>query len=133
MPEPALPRLDPERRERLAALGLELLALRAELAQPASETATRSSFRLVLAGAEWPCAAPLLRGIVAALGLADDAVTSQPQPGRPTLRIGAAAADETPDGLALPPLAALRDARVKRELWPRLRRLRRRLEQERPA
>lgn len=131
MPDPALPRLDPERRERLAALGLELLALRADLATPvaaAAPGADRVTARLALAGAPWPSAEPLLRGIVAALGLRADEVASPPQAGRPLLQFGSAG--DAPATLVLPSLAQLRDAGTKRAAWPRLRALRARLRQD---
>jgi hypothetical protein len=137
MPEPALPRLDPERRERLAALGLELLSLRAELATPVAvplAAGTRAGGRLALAGVPWPATDALLRGIVAALGLRADEVAPPPLPGRPVLQFGEAGdRSDAPDAVALPALAALREARAKRAAWPRLRALRARLRQDAPG
>ena len=64
MPDPEVPRLDATRRERLAALGIELLALRGELAAavdatPSSELANAPSVsanaRLWVSGIDaWP-------------------------------------------------------------------------------
>jgi hypothetical protein len=131
MPEAALPRLDAERRARLAALGLDLLALRAELgpALPAGAEASVAAPRLGVAGIAWPSSDRLLCGIVAALGVPPADVASGPAPGGITLQIGAG--DPVAGAFALPELASLRDARAKRALWPALRALRRHLAGER--
>lgn len=121
MPEAALPRLDPERRARLAALGLELLALRAELAPAAGAGAVR----LGVAGAAWPSGDRLLCAVIGALGVPAERIVAGPAAGGITLQVGAAAAG--PDAVALPDPAALRDPHAKRALWPALRALRRRL------
>ena len=129
------------RRDYLAALGIEPLVLRAVAKpngagdgslSPALETlpstpaAKRGTARLQLRMLEAdPFAGPhaaLLRGVVRALGLAPGDVCFEPREALLVLAFDDAGAPG--DG---PTLAALRDARAKRALWPTLRRLRARL------
>lgn len=138
MPEPEIPRLDAARRERLAALGIELLALRSELASagPAAAASAQTSARtpgarLQLTGIAWPSAEPLPRAVIAALGLQPDEVSAEPHVGRPLLCFGAGT--DAANSVSVPALAELRDPARKRALWPALRRLRRRLAEEADA
>jgi hypothetical protein len=133
---------DAGRRERLQALGIELLVLR-EVAAPARRSAPVvedrakgevSGARLAVgfAGGRLPepSQLALLRAIVAALGLRESETTRQTDGGLPTLTFG----DEGIEGSAVAPaLDTLRDPRAKRALWPMLRRLRRHLATERPT
>lgn len=134
MPEPELPRLDATRRERLAALGIELLALRGELAAPSEAGAMRDpgsaqaaivGARLCVSGIAWPAGERLPRAVIAALGLRPEQVSAEHVVGRPSLAFGAGT--DAADTLRAPTLAELRDPASKRALWPALRRLRRRL------
>jgi len=140
MPEPELPHLDATRRERLAALGIELLALRSELgapsagvaeAAPAGTQAVGDHARLRISGTAWPASERLPRAVIAALGLRPEEASTEPCPGRPTLAFGSGS--DLPEVVSLPPLAELRAAAAKHALWPALRRLRRRLAVERPT
>lgn len=131
--ESALAALGVEQRERLAALGYELLSLRAGPRLGASTDAMASTSavsqpRLVLVVANGTpfsgAHQTLLRALVAALGLREHEVTSSAITSVPTLAFGVPAGD---DAMALPTPEQLRDARAKRDLWPVLRRLRRQL------
>ena len=131
--------MDATRRERLAALGIELLALRSELSAAADVDATppesgearaaRAAARLSVRGIDWPSGAPLPRAVIAALGLRPEEVSAEPSTGRPVLAFGAGT--DADAAVLAPALAELRDAARKRALWPALRRLRRQLAGER--
>lgn len=131
MPEPELPRLDATRRERLAALGIELLALRSELvaegaaASAGPAGATRAGARVWVSGIAWPTGERLPRALIAALGLQPAQVTAEPGAGCAALVFGAAEGPST--AVRIPGLGELRDPACKRALWPTLRRLRRQL------
>jgi hypothetical protein len=123
---------DPLRRERLAALGIDVLTMRdrgvAADAVPdpiGSDGAT--SIRLVLAGARgaWDGgeSAALLTALLASIGLRRDEVSIDARPGVPILSFGDAG-DEG-EVVRLAPLAKLRQPHEKRAAWPALRRLRR--------
>lgn len=138
--ESALAALGVDQRERLAALGYELLSLRADnpLAANAgtkglgprsmASTAVESQPRLVLhVGDATPFSgahSTLLRALVAALSLREHEVTTSAIANVPTLALGVPAGV---DAVALPTPDQLRDAHAKRDLWPVIRRLRRQL------
>lgn len=138
--ESALAALGVDQRERLAALGYELLSLRTDTPRGASKdtlgsglqampsTPTVSQARLVLQvdnGTPFSGAhGTLLRALVAALGLREHEVTTSAIESIPTLAIGVPAGV---DAIVLPTPERLRDARAKRDLWPVLRELRRQL------
>jgi hypothetical protein len=130
--ESTLSRLDPLQRERLGALGIDLLALRPGVgtaSRPAEAFATNTGIlRLRVLGADQAFAnspdAKLLQALVAALGLRPDEVSSAPGAGVPVL---AFALDVDGDAIQLPALDRLRNADAKRAAWPALRRLRRAL------
>jgi hypothetical protein len=137
MPEPELPRLDAPRRERLAALGIELLALRSELAAQGAAvaagvaSASSAGARVSVSGIDWPTSERLPRAVIAALGLQPEQVTTEPAAGRAELAFGSSADAST--AVRIPGLDELRDPALKRSLWPTLRRLRRRLATDDPA
>ncbi len=138
--ESGLAALGVDQRERLAALGYELLSLRADTPRGEStdtmgpsarsmvSIAAVSQPRLVLQVANGTpfsgAHSTLFRALVAALGLREHEVTSFAIASVPTLAFGVPAGV---DAMALPTPEQLRDARAKRDLWPVLRRLRRQL------
>ncbi len=144
MADSAVARMGYAQRERLAALGYELLVLRtatdakaaarevsaapSRIAQP--RTTDNARARLVLIASE-PNAlrgprAALLRSVLAALGVRESEVRGEACDGVPTLAFGV----DVDGAVRGPTLAELHGARAKRELWPALRRLRRQLWQE---
>jgi hypothetical protein len=70
--------------------------------------------------------AALARALLAALGVHEAEVRGEATPGLPAILFGDAGIDSG-DALRAPSLAALRDGRAKRALWPALRALRKRL------
>lgn len=122
-------------RDALAAMGFEVLALRRAEAAPGSLAVAQSppaQVRLVVSGIDAALAEsppPLLAALLRALCLRREEIVTRPLPGVPELRIGGAGAEPP----ALPDLTALRGARAKRDAWPILRRLRRALQDARPA
>lgn len=138
--ESGLAALGVDQRERLAALGYELLSLRADTPRAAStDTMVVDSQAVGSRPAESPAClvlhvasgapfsdshAKLLRALIAAIGLREDEVTSTPIAGVPALAFGV---PTSTDAIGMPPPEELRDARAKRALWPVLRRLRRQL------
>jgi hypothetical protein len=130
-----LSRLDPQRRDRLAMLGYELLALRGSGDTPASNAAApgtsanpESVLRLVLLGID-PAqrSAPLLHSLLVALGLGAGEIGFEPDARAPVLALGAIEASDPVRG---PTLTELRDPSAKRAFWPVLRGLRRRLHRD---
>lgn len=128
--------LDATRRARLAALGIELLTLRAPLQAAAAvvsarvDAAAASGPRLVLLGHGEAGSERLLQSLLVALGVGHDAPGAAPLPGVPLLVFGTAdGADEA--AICLPTLSELRRPDAKRAAWPLLRRLRRQLAEDR--
>lgn len=131
MAEAARSAFDPLRRERLAALGIELLMLRDRAPASVVEAPIVSSDapvrpRLVVAGIDVATMtggsdAALFSSLIAALGLTRDQVSSEVQSGVPTLVFGSGGNAES---IRVAPLAQLRQPHEKRAAWPVLRRLR---------
>ncbi len=142
MADRVLAALDAERRERLQALGLEVLVLRTVATVPpgadigGDERATIGAprARLIVRHADARAAtgthAALMRAILAALGLRETDTTPHAVDELPTLAFGNDGAEAS---VVAPALEMLRDARAKRALWPALRSLRRRLAAESDA
>jgi hypothetical protein len=125
----------PAQRDALAAMGFEVLALRraeAYVNAPAVALQPATQVRLVVSGIDAALAEsppPLLAALLRALCLRREEIATRPLPGVPELRIGGAGAEPP----TLPDLTTLRSARAKRDAWPILRRLRRALQDARPA
>jgi hypothetical protein len=147
MPEFAPVSPETLRRERLQALGLDLLTLRESLAADSetpgvSDTASHSgrstsgakarlvlmleSGRQALAGKH----AGRLRSLIAALGLCEDDVAFEPGSAPCVLAFGQPPPTTVTNLCQLPTLEQLADAQAKRAAWPRLRELRRRLQND---
>lgn len=129
MPDRGLPSLSPRRQQALAAMGFDLLALRrAPQAAPAAvslPSAPRVASRVRLAGVDDAAATPLLRSLLAALGVDAAQVSASPGFEGIVLAFGDPVAGAS---LQAPALTQLADARAKRALWPQVRALRRRLQ-----
>lgn len=141
MPEAQRAAQDPERRARLAALGIELLQLRESLAvNGAAEPVPRANddvtpgagARLVLLLRDADAVlhgahAQRLDAILAALGLGRNQIAFEPDPSLPCMALGDHPLRDQA-GVRAPDLEQLGNAAAKRALWPQLRQLRRSLE-----
>lgn len=137
--ESGLAALHADQRERLVALGYELLSLRSTAVRPAAASESHAPMRTTTTSE--PCKrlvmkvasgdllvgpqSALLRAVIAALGLNTSEVSQEDIAGLPTVAFGPQA--DTP-AIPAPAPEQLRNARAKRALWPLLRRLRRQLQ-----
>lgn len=130
-PERGLQALSPRRQQTLAAMGFDLMAMRTALqagpAPVALPSATRIPPRVRLVGLPDAADAPLLRALLAALGIDAAQVTTSSGSDDIVLAFGEPVAGAA---LQAPALAQLADARAKRALWVQVRALRRRLQDD---
>ena len=132
MPEGAGPRWNAAQQAMLREMGFELLDIRRsrEGGSPGANTPRDApglppprERRLVMLSSESPLRGPhatLVRNLLRTLGVREEDVRGEPQPGTPTLAFGL----DAPDAIRAPSLAELRTAAAKRALWPQLRALR---------